>query len=850
MTITPNDRLVDWLGNDTATEFTLTFPAKSDEEIIVTVNGVVVTPPVFSMPPTADRIVFVIPPATGDKIRIVGNTPVEQRLVYSRGNNATSLPAVIEQLDDIVKALQEVKRKGDSIAGRALVVKEGQVGPELDLPTFYGKQIGIDGAGAAVPITPIELPTSVLSTNISDSTTAGRALLTAATVAAQLAALGFSASDVGLPAYLNKRKTLKGNGVVAGGSVDQAAAITAAAASLGPGEYLTGQHDTYKLATTAALGKAKLVLEDVTFECTDVTDGIPAISAAGGVGGAVTCTTALSKSVSTFAVALATHGIVKGDLVLFEKTGALGTLFTDTCYAETWVARIREVASDGLSITTEEGYPYSYTITTGNLTVRKINPVQDMRFENVSAFTEAGTPASMFGFFQYLYNTRWEGGTTTGFTDRARGWRRCFTTSVKHATIVGANSGDTGATGYGDGLYDGGADFLLDTNTYWDTRHPIFGGNGGGIDYRILARNLTLNGGSALGLDIHPEVVDATFTDCVINLANRFRATTGNFEGVSMQGALCTARNITVRGASGPFSGSSIDATAILMQPLTRYPDDLHSVIDCQVRDITNGGMRGVAGQNLKPVGDVAFSFVNTHIRAQDFNPSAARAPQGFLIEANAAAGGIVREASLMGCSAKAAGSAVRFVAGTGKSIISPSIIGGVFETSRTDLPVIELAGAGTIDGADISPSRVFGGNYGVLQSAGSRVSLRPGRIGGYAVAPFSGLFLDVVRSFDFGIPVPASATIYEVAVSLPEDIYLLSIITKLDSGTCSILPQTRLVDIGSAIAVTTTEAVTNINSLIAAGNSLRFGVLASPAPVSPVRLQVSFRYREHARYS
>jgi hypothetical protein len=78
----------------------------------------------------------------------------------------------------------------DSITSRAIVVAPGQIPPVFNRAAFISKLVGTDGNGDFIPLEPTLNPTAVLSTQIIDSTLAGRSLLTAASYSVQRTLLG------------------------------------------------------------------------------------------------------------------------------------------------------------------------------------------------------------------------------------------------------------------------------------------------------------------------------------------------------------------------------------------------------------------------------------------------------------------------------------------------------------------------------------------------------------------------------------------------------------------------------------------------------------------------------------
>jgi hypothetical protein len=120
-------------------------------------------------------------------------TPALQRLALTTGHFDPD--ALESELDGGALLDAELRERSD----RAVTVPSGEAGPMLPTSAARaGRVLGFDGTGMPVPLVVPSTVGSIASTGILDSTTAGRALLTSATVAAQQALLGLAP----LPSYI------------------------------------------------------------------------------------------------------------------------------------------------------------------------------------------------------------------------------------------------------------------------------------------------------------------------------------------------------------------------------------------------------------------------------------------------------------------------------------------------------------------------------------------------------------------------------------------------------------------------------------------------------------------------
>jgi hypothetical protein len=143
----------------------------------------------LSATPGFATVTFATGLAAGTQVR------VELRRVHPRVTDVTRAGALVSalierELDTQTTVLQELRRDADDLDATALRVADGQTPSTLNITSFFNRLLGFDGAGQAVPITPTLLANAINAINILDSTSAGRALLTAADAAAQRSLLG------------------------------------------------------------------------------------------------------------------------------------------------------------------------------------------------------------------------------------------------------------------------------------------------------------------------------------------------------------------------------------------------------------------------------------------------------------------------------------------------------------------------------------------------------------------------------------------------------------------------------------------------------------------------------------
>lgn len=192
MTVAENDRISTGVGTGSQRLYFFDYPIALSNEIVVRVAGAVVSPTGYSVDVTGRSITFAVPPTAGQSVSISGRTPAEQLITYSRESNTLKLDALEPQLDQIVKLQQELRRDTDDLDNRAVLVAPGQFASEIDLTPFLGAGglLGLDASGAFVRIPSGAIGSTIVATQIIDSTVAGRTLLTAASAATQRTALG------------------------------------------------------------------------------------------------------------------------------------------------------------------------------------------------------------------------------------------------------------------------------------------------------------------------------------------------------------------------------------------------------------------------------------------------------------------------------------------------------------------------------------------------------------------------------------------------------------------------------------------------------------------------------------
>lgn len=558
---------------------------------------------------------------------------------------------------------------------------------------------------------------------------------------------GFSATDVqaaleeldpiATPAYLRKRKTMLGLGLTAGGTTNQASALTTALAALSAGDYVDGQNETFYLSSAANVPSG-IILENMTFEVAAAA-GVYPLALAGTIGTGTACSTALAKAVYAVTVASAS-GLAVGDRVFFKRTCTAGTGFADDSTAETWWSTIAAIS--GTTITLTEAFPSHYTLSSTNLSLYKPTLISDVRLINVSAF-RATTLDNTHAFrADFAENLRIEGGDWDGMRESAIALVSCYGVTIDGVRSRGVNQE---GLGYPVVIVNGCEQVIVRDGDFQDCRHAISAGGTGGIDRNLIFRTNRIRGCRAAGIDCHPQTDDVIIADNQVHVGSRHRALLdagvyGGKEGIVFQGANGRIIGNSVAGVTG--SGSGIDGSGILAQMLTRQPYDSIDISHNRVGQLNGTGVACIFLQNQKVAGDIqGASIVGNHVYAGEYGSSGdATSPKGVVVEGHAD-GTITYNTTIANNNVVSRATAITVTSAASIYHRCVVIAGNNLQTVNNDSPVININSTTSnyIERVSLEGNNLIGGSYGVSNTNGGRVTMSGGTIGGFATAATTG---------------------------------------------------------------------------------------------------------------
>ena len=543
----------------------------------------------------------------------------------------------------------------------------------------------------------------------------------------------------GSPAYLRKRRTFEGLGISDGLGANQATAIASALAALSFGDYVDGQNRTYRIDTATAVPSG-LVMENVTFDTTQSAANIYPLQLTGTLGTGTAVSTALAKGTYQITVG-STTGYARGDDVFFIRTGySAGSGFGTDNTSDTWWSTVDTVVN-ATTLTLRDAYPHTWSmpVSPGTLTMYRPTMMRDNRFVNVSC-VRTGTPTDNTHFFraQYFRGMQWEGGSINGPCESGmaliagRNWR------IRNLRTLGQNQE---GLGYPIVPVNGNEDFWIENCVFEDCRHGVSVGGTGGIDRNGYILNNVVRGSRSAGLDVHSNADAITIDGNKIYLANKERdiqtlGQWGNHEGLTYQGANGRITNNEIYGLNGTNTTLN-ERPGILIQALTRQPEDTFVCNGNRMTNIIGAGVIGIFIQNAKAAGDIqSLDVSRNHIHMTDYGGAGVLSPLGISIE-SVAGGTEFYNVTLDGNNIRSRSTALRFVIGATRYMRGVTIMGGNYEVINNDAPVIFLnAGASNrIERVSISGANFLGGNYAISNTNAGRVTWSGGTAGSFATA-------------------------------------------------------------------------------------------------------------------
>jgi hypothetical protein len=197
--ILASDRLTTWTAVATAGPFNVDFPCFDGvgAGLSVTLNGVVQTDWTFAgtliagffgAPNTwVNGTITFASPRSGTVV-IKGLMEIKRESQYQDGRGVPARDSNFEW-NKLTAIAQEHARDIGDLDQRAILVKDGQAAPTIDLLQFAGKIFGFDGGGLAVPVSPNLLPNAINAINILDSSALSRTIITSTTADQMRAAM-------------------------------------------------------------------------------------------------------------------------------------------------------------------------------------------------------------------------------------------------------------------------------------------------------------------------------------------------------------------------------------------------------------------------------------------------------------------------------------------------------------------------------------------------------------------------------------------------------------------------------------------------------------------------------------
>ena len=416
--------------------------------------------------------------------------------------------------------------------------------------------------------------------------------------------------------------SFKDFGAVGNGTTDDAGSIQDAFDAAG-GKIIDGQNLTYKVNSMVTLTESNTVIQNATFDFSDMPDG-SGVDRCLYIYGDTATPVAMTANINANAVTVtvgSTAGFAVNDLV-FLKSNAVWDSNSNVTYGQ--YARIKSISSS-TQFLLYEGVLLTFR-TTDSATVAKVSPVKNVIVDHVS-FIGADANLQNALYLQYGENVSITNCQFTAFDYAAVAFYRCYQATVDKCWQ--RNASGTGLA-YGYALF-GGCYACSVTNSWGeDNRHTVTIGGSDGINMFTKVIGCHATGSKDAGIDSHSASLNTLFMgNNVTNSGARFL--TSNHDGIISQGANTTiigntvihpldngiiyqplvqdgtyfgaiiSDNTVVMDASG--DGSSGVGIYILMSATTG-PTDLNGVVIKNNRvsggDSNSSGVFGIYIQNQK----------------------------------------------------------------------------------------------------------------------------------------------------------------------------------------------------------------------------------------------------------